>query len=1034
MNGLTVGTAISPRASISLDQKQTRVSAQTAFREQIRTEFIQGSAIAASLLDCAIAILSDCEIEPGGEFASPLYEGLNWHYTRFGQQVRPTLYGAAFCQADGSIWQAKLSQPRSHKGKQIKYEAPVQSGSKPYLPPITAEISRAIAARHYLDEVPPTQGFWEWVIAHPEMPIVITEGGKKALSLLSQGYVAIALYGVDGGARAKDAEGNRCKPYLIPELLPFLGAGRPVVLAFDQDSQIETRVRVKKAIIRLARLLQQQDCLVLIASWAASQGKGVDDLIVNHGVKAWEEAYAAAIALDEWLATEKLLTRLTDSPAQVLHRPDLSRGTLADLPAHGLVAIDSAKGTGKTKAIGAIVQRDPKALVATHRICLGRNLCQRIGVHWRGDLDKANGNFMDGAGYTLRVGFCVDSLLAIEPEQFRGCVLVIDEVVQVLRHLLTSATCRKDGKLPALLARLRRLIRVARLVIVADADLNTATLRYLQELRGDNQPVHLVRNEFQPSGYPCEFILSPTPSAAIARVFQALQTGDRVFVTTDSKLQSKRLAHHCARIGLNADEVLLLNSETSSSAAAQAFITNPDQFLARHPQLRVVIASPSLATGVSIESDYFDQVVGLFWGASLTDADMAQGLQRVRPGVPRTVWCAERGGNFSRVTRSTIPGAVLHALKTKTDLATSILRSSLREDMRAAIAAIDWQQDPHLRLFAQITAETNYAMWHLRSALLARLRFEGHQVRLVNLERDPIMQAAMQTAKTEILQMEAAAIAQAPLLSVAEQLALEAQESISASERLSLLKTALAEFYRVETVTPELVLADKSGWRRSRLLALEHQLYPETAQQRDFQALERQLSWHQGVCPWDLSIANLKREVRLRLGLERYLDPTITWTKYDNQVVAQRARNCAEQVKLILGLGKLEKMADTQIVHQLLSQLGLKVIFRWSRAVPGHPGEKLRVYQLDPEVWQDNLAILQRRADLRLGAASDTSHGSPMALEDLERLAGDPCESPELPQNPSSPPHSELKTGAVAFQTDASIDPPGHFLEDRLRC
>ncbi|NJM48828.1 MAG: hypothetical protein HC860_23860 [Alkalinema sp. RU_4_3] len=42
---------------------------------------------------------------------------------------------------------------------------------------------------------------------------------------------------------------------------------------------------------------------------------------------------------------------------------------------------------------------------------------------------------------------------------------MIDEVVQVLRHLLTSSTCRKDGKLPALLTRLRQLVQIARRVI-----------------------------------------------------------------------------------------------------------------------------------------------------------------------------------------------------------------------------------------------------------------------------------------------------------------------------------------------------------------------------------------------------------------------------------------------------------------------------------------------------------------------------------------------------------------------------------------
>jgi hypothetical protein len=58
-------------------------------------------------------------------------------------------------------------------------------------------------------------------------------------------------------------------------------------------------------------------------------------------------------------------------------------------------------------------------------------------------------------------------------------------------------------------------------------------------------------------------------------------------------------------------------------------------------------------------------------------------------------------------------------------------------------------------------------------------------------------------------------------------------------------------------------------------------------------------------------------------------------------------------------------MSDTQIVHQLLSQLGIKVEQHWSRSVATHEGEKLRVYQLDQEHWQSAWAVLERRAAKR---------------------------------------------------------------------
>jgi hypothetical protein len=61
----------------------------------------------------------------------------------------------------------------------------------------------------------------------------------------------------------------------------------------------------------------------------------------------------------------------------------------------------------------------------------------------------------------------------------------------------------------------------------------------------------------------------------------------------------------------------------------------------------------------------------------------------------------------------------------------------------------------------------------------------------------------------------------------------------------------------------------------------------------------------------------------------------------------------------------IDKMSDTQIVHQLLSQLGIKVEHHWSRSVATHEGEKLRVYQLDQAHWQSAWTVLERRAAKR---------------------------------------------------------------------
>ncbi len=162
----------------------------------------------------------------------------------------------------------------------------------------------------------------------------------------------------------------------------------------------------------------------------------------------------------------------------------------------------------------------------------------------------------------------MDSLLAIDPNKFAGCDLILDEVVQVIRHLLTSSTCAKDGKRPALLARFRELVQSARRVIVADADLDNATLNYLNALRNIDESIFLIQNAYQVEGYPVRFLQASDRTTIVGEIMtavEALASGKTVFVATDSKGTSKAIArllnqHHPEK------RVLLVNSETSGES------------------------------------------------------------------------------------------------------------------------------------------------------------------------------------------------------------------------------------------------------------------------------------------------------------------------------------------------------------------------------------------------------------------------------------------------------------------------------------
>ncbi len=985
------------------------------FAQKIQQEFMAGSGIAPALYRAATRVVSDTESLPGGDVAYPIHEALNWHLTRFGAQARTTLSAILLLNEDGGCWQAKLSHPRHDpkKGKLQKYETPVGSGSRAYLPAIPPPIRQRISRRYGID-IPLQGSFWDWLAAHPDIPIVPTEGGKKALALLSQGFVPLAFYGVNGGYR-KLLDGSR---RLIPDVARFATPGRRFVFAFDQDEQAATQRRVAVALYRLGGLLQQAGCLVRVATWNATQGKGVDDLIVHSGADHWETAYTQALPLQHWLLWQRLENRLTYPAAVQVTTADLATLVLADLPNSGIIAIASAKGTGKTKHIHTLVQDTAKAIAGGHRIALMRNLSARLGLDYKGDLDKVKGEFINGASYTLRVGLCVDSLLSIDPSKFSDCDLVLDEVVQVLRHLLTSATCARDGKRPALLARFRELLRVARRVIIADADLDNATLHYLKDLRGDDAPIFLIRNAYQAAGYPVRFIQAPDRTVITGELLadiQALPAGKVLFVATDSKGTSKAIARLIAKAAPD-KRVLLVNSETSGGACEREFIQTPDAVLERG-EYDIIICSPSVATGVSIETqDRIIKIYGIFTGVSSTDGDMAQALGRVREPVERIVWCAQQGSNFAKVSRSTNLLELKEQLRQRTTASIQLIRSSLKEDVAGELNRYDWQSDVHLNLFCRLAAAQNFAMYHLREALLVRLRFEGNQVSVEEHERNPTVKAMLAIARQEQQEVDALALLGAADLSCSEILLLEQKEGLGREESLAAAKFYFKEFYCLDILTLEDVLWDQEGRRRGELLNLEMQLFPGVGLDRTAKALEKQATWNQGYCPWDISGSELRRWLRTQIGIDELLAQIRSgwqWCKYDLKPYADRARALTRQIKVALHYTITESMSDTQIMHQLLSQLGIKLTMHWSRSHPGYAGEKLRVYSLDMTHWEQLWAILQRRQMKReqLQHHLEKGIGGSPADSNLEDRTGDP-DKLFLTAEASSPPASTLNDGS----------------------
>jgi len=216
------------------------------------------------------------------------------------------------------IWGCyKPNEPRSNPdkpGKVIKYEHPPKTDLGIFLLDVPEYIAQKIYQKAGVD---PSQeerdrGFWYCAWKY-SLPITITEGAKKAASLLSQGHAAIGLPGIYAGYRSKDEQGNPIKAHLHEELAVFATLGRDITFCFDYETRPETKRNIEIAISRTGSLLQQQGAKVSVVSLPGPE-KGVDDLIVVHSPLAYEKAASVALPLRQWREHNKPERHLAITP------------------------------------------------------------------------------------------------------------------------------------------------------------------------------------------------------------------------------------------------------------------------------------------------------------------------------------------------------------------------------------------------------------------------------------------------------------------------------------------------------------------------------------------------------------------------------------------------------------------------------------------------------------------------------------------------------------------------------------------------
>lgn len=877
------------------------------------------------------------------------------------------------------IWGCfKPDRPRNNYSgnKVIKYEHPPKTSTGLFALKVPLDLWEKIATRAGVKIAPEDSspekadlGFWQWFSNHPQVPLCITEGAKKAGALLSSGYGAVALPGINNGYRTpKDEAGKRIgKSHLIPQLAKLAGSRREIYLVFDQDSKPRTIKAVNAAIKKTGYLLQKAGCQVKVVTWNGQLGKGVDDLIINQGQECFAQAYDDALDLETWKAKSWTnLTYPTDIQINSRYLPEL------DIPPETkLIGIKSPKGSGKTKSLGKIVARaiarQQKVLVIGHRVQLVKELCQRFGLKYVTELSNCPNATIapDFLGY----GLCIDSLHSssqakFDPKDWLNSLVIIDEVEQVLWHALNSSTCkeRRVEILKSFKTLMQNVLGNQGQLYVADADLSDIALDYLISLSGVDIQPYIVQNIWQGDRQGCWQVYNytgQTPKKIVGNLETHIKQDGKPFICLSAQKLTSKWSTQTLEAYLQQKfpdkKILRIDSESLADPNHGAYgcISKLEKVLYQYD---IVVASPSIETGISIElKDHFTSVWAIAQGIQAENA-VRQTLSRLRQNVPRHLWCAKFSFNKIGNGSTSIP-ALLSSNQRFTQLNIRLLQQSdfaYLDDLDTGFQA------ESLLCWAKMAVRFNAGAINYRASILAGLKAEGHQIIdaakfkfkqpeiKTESNADNCLVAAITEISTQNYLAECSEIACSPSLNSEQYQTLKKRLIKSVKDRRKLRKYELQQRYHLP-ITAKLVSLDDHGWYQKIRLHYFLTVGRPYLADRDTKVARKLIE--QGNGSLFLPDFNSSQLGAIVGTLELMGIPILLGDKtrelrnidQDLQSLAAIAHNNRQEIKTILNIGIAKNYTPITIVSRLLDKIGCKIkCMRYE----SHQKKRVRVYQI----------------------------------------------------------------------------------------
>ena len=373
--------------------------------------------------------------------------------------------------------------------------------------------------------------------------------------------------------------------------------------------------------------------------------------------------------------------RLTYKIDHLINDPRLP--DLLPLAGYGILNLKSAKGTGKSYQIKQLIKKaraeGRKVISITPRIALGREQAVKWEINWIDDngytywveieeelsveTQRQKGLFDEDKVTFTKVkvtkkvarkthnitdaealGLCWDSLHKIFSASWYEALIIIDEVEAGLKHLLTSSTLK--AKRSMILAGLEDKIAEnlksnLGLLVLADADLSDLSVDHFKSYYPETKITTIVNLHKAPKPWKVRLhVGNKSKDKVYRKLIKSLAKGKKIAIPVDSQKEARAL-----EIKLNQlfpkKRIKVVDRKYTQTNEGKEFVENINTKLTEEG-LDVLIYTPSLNMGISIDVKVFDLVIAFYYGV-LEPAEIRQSLARYRLPVPRLVWCNPLG-------------------------------------------------------------------------------------------------------------------------------------------------------------------------------------------------------------------------------------------------------------------------------------------------------------------------------------------------------------------------------------------------------